>query len=55
MGKVKYTGNCEYCGIRVDKNQKICGDCRIKLRLVRQLQQMIRDTFERVRENEKQV
>lgn len=51
MGKVKYTGNCEYCGSKVDKNQKICPDCRIKLRLVRQIQQMIKDTFERVKKD----
>ena len=40
---------CEYCGINVGNTNHICKDCRIKLRLVRKLQQMIRDTFEKVR------
>lgn len=44
-------GYCEYCGTHVGEPNKICKDCRIKLKLIRQIQQMIKDTFERVKKD----
>lgn len=41
----KYRYKCEYCGN--ESKYKICGTCCVKLKLIRFLQQMVRDTFER--------
>lgn len=42
-------GRCKYCGNKAQNNGFICSECRVKLKLVRKMQQMIKDTFERVR------
>ena len=45
----KAIGRCKYCGAKVSKGNDICTQCYTKRRLIRKLQQMIRDTFERVK------
>ena len=42
-------GKCVYCGMELPKGIHICSECSKKRKLVRTLQQMVRDTFERVR------
>lgn len=50
MKKKEY--RCKYCGTTsVAKYASICANCSVKLRLVRKMQQMIRDTAERGKRN----
>jgi predicted amidophosphoribosyltransferase len=44
----KYKGVCKYCGMGLKQGGHICGDCSMKLKLIRTMQKMIRDTVERV-------
>jgi hypothetical protein len=46
-----HTATCEWCGCGVIEGHTTCSGCRIKLKLIREIQQMIRDTFERVRKD----
>lgn len=46
-----HEGKCEFCGAGVGEYVKICSNCMQKQKLIRKMQQMIRDTFERVKKD----
>ena len=44
---------CKYCGAGVSELNDVCGNCRVKAKLWRTIQQMVKDTYERELENER--
>lgn len=39
-----HKNKCQFCGAGVIENKNICGNCQTKRKLIRYMQQMIRDT-----------